>query len=93
MAKIQHRGHRADQNATGANTDDRRAGGEKITHVIQRIGEMGISPRDAPFAAMYRRTKGGSDAMRHRLARARQRHNNRCQSHGSAPFVSRIIEK
>ena len=58
-----------------------------------RFAAEGVGLIDPAFAAMDLRTQMGSNAMSGGLTRPAEGQNNRSYSHGSAPLVSRIIEK
>ena len=61
--------------------------------MIERIVEECIRPVHAALPPVDLTLQRRRHAVRRRLARARQRQHHRFYSHGSAPFVSRIIEK
>ena len=69
--------------------------------MVQRVSKKGIRPINTALTPMHLRAKHSGNLMGNGLTRARQRQNDwlarlrrdRFHSHGSAPFVSKIIEK
>jgi hypothetical protein len=61
--------------------------------MIQRICKERIRLLNTAFTAMDLCAKGQSNLMGGRFARTGERQNDWFQSQGSAPFVSKIIEK
>ncbi len=88
----QQRGHRADQDAGGADPDDRVAGGEEVADVVERVREGDFGVR-ASGATVQRAVEGVGDTAGGGLAGGVEDQDDGVQSHGSAPFVTRIMEK
>ena len=88
----QQRGHGANQDARRADADDGVTGGEQVARMVQRVGKCnrGIG---APLAAMQGAVECIGDPSGDGFTGGVQRQDDRCQSHGSAPFAIRIMEK
>ena len=61
--------------------------------MIERVGKGDVDLARAARTAMQRCAERGRHAAGHPFARAVEGNHNGGQSHGSAPFVIRIMEK
>lgn len=59
----------------------------------ERVRKMQCGAFDPARAPVDGRVKGRRDAVGRPLAAARESEHDRCQSHGSAPFAIKIMEK
>ena len=89
----QMRGDGTDQDAAGANANHRHAGKKQIARMNKRVVKDHVGLIHAPLAAMNLGAERLGNAVGSRLARTGKRENDGGHSHGSAPLVSRIIEK
>ncbi len=82
-----------DQDARRADADHRGSGGEQVAHMGERVGKKRLRHIHPPLAAMNGCAEGCGNAMGGALTGAVQRDYDGGLSQGSAPFVTRIIEK